>query len=81
MSTETTTISIPKPLAEKIKAQIKGTGFGSVSSWVTYVLRQVISSLETEDKPADKTGPVDKDFSKKDEEEVKRRLRALGYLS
>jgi len=66
-----TTISIPTPLAEKIKKQIKGTGFTSLSSYVTYVLREVISGIEKES---------DHTFSKEDEERVKERLRALGYL-
>ena len=67
---KTTTVSIPTPLAEKIKKRIKNTGFNSVSSYVTYVLRQVVSSIEQEEQA----------FSKKDEEAVKDRLRALGYL-
>jgi len=66
-----TTISIPTPLAEKIKKRIKGTGFTSLSSYVTYVLREVISGSEEES---------DEAFSKEDEEKVKERLRALGYL-
>ena len=66
-----TTISIPTPLAEKIKKRIKGTGFTSLSSYVTYVLREVISGSEEES---------DEAFSKEDEEKVKNRLRALGYL-
>jgi len=66
-----TTISIPTPLAEKIKKRIEGTGFNSLSSYVTYVLREVISGMEEE---------VDEGFSKEDEERVKERLRALGYL-
>jgi len=66
-----TTISIPTPLAEKIKKRIKGTGFNSLSSYVTYVLREVISGSEEEN---------DEAFSKEDEEKVKDRLRALGYL-
>jgi hypothetical protein len=66
-----TTISIPTPLAEKIKKRIKGTGFTSLSSYVTYVLREVISGVEEEHEEA---------FSKEDEERVKDRLRALGYL-
>ena len=45
---EYTTVSIPKPLVEKVKERMKGTGFASVSSYVTYVLRQVISSIEEE---------------------------------
>jgi len=67
-----TTISIPTPLAEKIKKRIEGTGFTSLSSYVTYVLREVISGIEDEEQ-----GEA---FSKEDEEKVKDRLRALGYL-
>ena len=67
-----TTISIPTQLAEKIKKRIEGTGFHSLSSYVTYVLREVISGIENEEE--------DEAFSKEDEEKVKDRLRALGYL-
>ena len=66
-----TTISIPTPLAEKIKKRIEGTGFTSLSSYVTYVLREVISGIEEENEEV---------FSKDDEKRVKDRLRALGYL-
>jgi len=66
-----TTISIPTQLAEKIKKRIEGTGFTSLSSYVTYVLREVISGIEEEQEEA---------FTKEDEEKVKDRLRALGYL-
>jgi len=67
-----TTISIPTPLAEKIKERIEGTGFNSLSSYVTYVLREVISGIDEDER--------DEAFSKEDEEKVKDRLRALGYL-
>jgi len=67
-----TTISIPSTLAEKIKKRIEGTGFHSLSSYVTYVLREVISGIEDEEE--------EEAFSKEDEEKVKERLRALGYL-
>ncbi len=67
-----TTVSIPLPLYEKIKARIKGTGFTSVSDYVTYVLREVLASLEEEEK--------EEVFSKEEEEKVKERLRALGYI-
>lgn len=66
-----TTISIPTPLAEKIKKRIVGTGFTSLSSYVTYVLREVISGMEEDNEEV---------FSKEDEQRVKNRLRALGYL-
>jgi Arc/MetJ-type ribon-helix-helix transcriptional regulator len=68
-----TTVSIPTPLHDKIKKRIQNTGFNSVSSFVTYVLRQLESSIEEEKKT--KTP-----FSKEDEEKIKERLRALGYI-
>ncbi|RLF40756.1 MAG: CopG family transcriptional regulator [Thermoplasmata archaeon] len=65
-----TTVSIPTTLAEKLKKKIEGTGFTSLSSYVTYVLRELVANTE-EDAEA---------FSKEDEERIKERLRALGYL-
>ncbi len=67
-----TTISIPTPLAEKIKKQLEGTGFNSLSSYVTYVLRQIASSTDRTDE--------EKGFTKEDEEKIKQRLRNLGYI-
>jgi len=71
-----TTISIPKVLADKIKKRIEGTGFNSVSSYVVYILRQVVSNIEKDGKEDNKKEA----FSRKDEEEVKKRLKSLGYL-
>ena len=65
-----TTVFIPTPLFKKIEERIKGTGFTSVSSYVTYVLREIIAEDEESEEA----------FSKEDEERVKERLRALGYL-
>ena len=70
---EYTTVSIPKPLIKKIKERMKGTGFSSVSSYVTYVLRQVISSIEEDERSKQA-------FTKEEEEKVKQRLRDLGYI-
>ncbi len=67
-----TTVSIPVPLYEKIKKRIDGTGFKSVSDYVTFVLREVLASLEEEEQ--------EEAFSQEQEEKVKDRLRALGYL-
>lgn len=71
-SNKYTTISIPTPLANKIKERIKNTGFNSLSSYVVYVLREVISNVDDDEQETA--------FSKDDEEKVKERLRALGYL-
>lgn len=37
------TISIPQPLIDRLKEKIKGTGMPSVSAYVVYILRQIIS--------------------------------------
>lgn len=65
-----TSVSIPSTLFEKVKERIEGTGFSSVSSYVVYVLREIIATETQEEEP----------FSEEDEERVKERLRALGYL-
>ena len=67
-----TTVSIPIPLFNKVQKRIEGTGFISVSSYVTYILRELIANEDDSNS--------DDPFSKKDEEKVKARLRALGYL-
>jgi Arc/MetJ-type ribon-helix-helix transcriptional regulator len=67
-----TSVSIPKSLFKKIEKRIKNTGFASVSEYVTYVLREVIASLEEEKKK--------NVFTKEEEEKIKERLRALGYI-
>ncbi len=70
---EYSTVSIPKPLVKKVKNRMKGTGFSSVSSYVTYVLRQVLSSIEEDERSKQA-------FTKEEEEKVKQRLRDLGYI-
>jgi len=66
-----TTVSIPTLLFKKVEERIKGTGFTSVSGYVTYVLREIVAEEEEKTEEA---------FSKEDEERVKARLRALGYI-
>jgi Arc/MetJ-type ribon-helix-helix transcriptional regulator len=62
-------ITIPEKLAERIDQRIKGTAFPSVSAYIAYVLTEVLGEGESEE-----------GFSAEDEELVKKRLRALGYL-
>ncbi len=63
-------VSIPASLYEKIKEMIKGTEMESVSKYVTKIIKE---SLEKEE------GTLES-LSKEDEEKVKERLKALGYL-
>lgn len=63
-------VKIPRDIYEKIEERIKDTEFSSVDEYVTYVLREVLASLEEEEEV----------FTEEEEEKVKERLRALGYL-
>ena len=65
------TISLPIPLIEKVKEKIKGTGVNSVSAYVAFVLRQLLSS---EDSVSDNV------FSNEEEKKIRARLRSLGYI-
>ena len=65
---EERTITIPKDLAEKLEKRAKESDFDSLSDYINYVLRQILSKIES------------KGFSKEDEEKVKQKLKDLGYL-
>jgi len=65
-------IKIPKRLIGKIKAHIKQTEFESVDEYETFVLEEVIKDVSEEE--------PEEVFSEEDEQKVKERLRALGYL-
>ena len=67
-----TTVSIPKTLHERIKRLIADTGFKSVSDYVTFVLREIVAMHEE--------SKYEEPFTDKDLEEIKKRLRALGYI-
>jgi len=61
-----TSVSIPNPLFKKTKNRLTGTGFTSVSSFVTFLLREFISwSADDQDKH---------------ENTIKEKLRKLGYF-
>ncbi len=63
-----TTVSIPESLAYKVKAQIADTGFTSLSDYVIFVLREIVSTKK------------EWDDSLEAQEKVKEKLRKLGYL-
>lgn len=66
-----TPVSIPTSLFDQIKEMIKGTGFPSVSSFATYVLREIVISLSEKKK---------KIVTEKEKKEIEEKLRKLGYL-
>jgi len=69
MKEEKKTVSLPAELYGKIEQRITGTEFNSVDEYANFVLAEVLKEEESETS-----------FSKEDEEEVKRRLKGLGYL-
>ncbi len=68
---EKVAIEIPRRLYEQIKKQVEESGgeFKSVEEYVVFVLEEVLREEEAESA-----------FTPEEEEEIKRRLRALGYL-
>lgn len=64
-------VSLSAELYGRIEERVQATGFGSVNEYVTFVLEEVLHEEGAEEGTA---------FSKEEEEEVKKRLRALGYL-
>lgn len=65
-----TTVSIPNELADKVKDQIRDTGFKNLSDYVTFILREIASNK----------GKWDGAETKEDKQAVIEKLRALGYL-
>jgi len=69
MKEERKTISLPAEVYAKIEQRVAGMEFHSVDEYVNFVLEEVLKEEEPETS-----------LSKEDEEEVKKRLKALGYL-
>jgi metal-responsive CopG/Arc/MetJ family transcriptional regulator len=64
---EFTSISIPTTLFKKVEGHIGGTGFPSVSGYVAFILRTILSEK----------GNSRADY---ETEMVKKRLKELGYM-
>jgi len=64
------TIKIPRQLYGKLKHILEGSGYNSVTDFIVYVLRDLVATTrKTEDT-----------ISEVDFDEIKKRLRNLGYL-
>jgi Arc/MetJ-type ribon-helix-helix transcriptional regulator len=70
MEKEFKDVSIPASLYKKIEEKIEGSEITSVSSYVAKVLRESLSKEEA----------TEEALTKEDEEKVKKRLKALGYI-
>jgi Arc/MetJ-type ribon-helix-helix transcriptional regulator len=65
------TVKIPRPLYRKIQHVVEGSGFNSPTDFIVYVLRDVMGEAE------ERSGAT---FSKDEIEDLKRKLKKLGYL-
>ena len=70
--TKYTTVSIPVTLYERLREIIKDTGFTSVSQFVTYILREVVATYESQED--------DIDLPEESKKQILERLKRLGYL-
>jgi Arc/MetJ-type ribon-helix-helix transcriptional regulator len=64
-------VFLPAELYGRIEERVRATEFHSVEEYVTFVLEEILREENEDEEPA---------FSEAEEEEVKKRLRALGYL-
>ena len=65
-------VFLPADIYLRIEERVRATEFTSVEEYVTFVMEEILREDEEEEEK-----PV---YSKVEEEEVKKRLRALGYL-
>ena len=71
------TIKIPGALYNRIAKIVAGSGFNSVTDFVVYVLRDLVSTT-TETDISKKLDDVS--LSKDEIEAIRKRLKSLGYL-
>jgi len=64
-------IEVPESLYNRVEARIKCSNFNSVSEYVSFVLREKLVTEEDNSKSH---------YTPEEEEKIKARLRALGYL-
>lgn len=77
MADEKTKIEIPKKIADRIQKRVdESEEFKDISEYISYVLEQVVERLDSESGESKE----EQVYSEEDEEKVKDRLRALGYL-
>ena len=73
MKSDKVTIKIPRRLYLKIQEMIGESGFNSVTDFVVYVLRDVLSETGSHENHSD-------EFSPDELKALKQKLRNLGYI-
>ncbi len=70
MESDRVTLKIPRPLYDRLRKIIEGSGFRSVNEFIVYVLRDLVSAQSADNK----------DLTKDEIEAIKKRLKNLGYF-
>jgi len=70
VSKDKVTIKLPRPLYNRVKNIIEGSGFGSVNEFVVYVLRDLVSMHESSSS----------ELTREEVEKIRQRLKNLGYF-
>jgi metal-responsive CopG/Arc/MetJ family transcriptional regulator len=73
-------LKIPRQLYDKLKAIIDETGYSSVTEFVVYVLRDLVSSEEFAIKEEKKNKNEIAELTEEEVMAIKKRLRNLGYM-
>lgn len=74
MSThQTEAVELPTRIVERVEQRLPRTEFDSSAEYITYVMEEVLYRVEQETEDDD-------NFEAVDEDEVKDRLKSLGYL-
>jgi Arc/MetJ-type ribon-helix-helix transcriptional regulator len=69
----TCSVDLPERIVDRVDARLPRTEWESPEEYITYVLEEVLYRVEEETE--------DDDFEEVDEDEVKDRLKSLGYLN
>lgn len=72
------TIKIPRNLYNNLKKITEDTGFNSVTEFIVYVMRDLVSTTELEREDNEELN--EENLSGKEIKMIRKRLQSLGYL-
>ena len=75
------TVKIPRPLYRKIQQVVEESGFNSPTDFIVFVLRDLMGEADAAQAAAEaKAAAQTHEFSQDELDDVKRKLKNLGYL-
>ena len=79
------TVKIPRPLYRKIQQVVEESGFNSPTDFIVFVLRDLMGEADAAQAAAEAAQAAEAaaqthEFSQEELDDVKRKLKNLGYL-